>query len=99
MQENNLTDQEAKIVEVFKNIHKSVEGISIDYLNELRRYNYVTPMSYLELLNVFRMVIKEKQLELNMSINRLKIGLDKLVSANQEVGEMQVKLKDLQPEL
>ena len=32
-----------------------------------------------------------------MSINRLKVGLDKLVSANQEVAEMQIKLKDLQP--
>jgi DNA-binding protein YbaB len=29
----------------------------------------------------------------------LKIGLDKLISANKEVQEMQRKLKDLQPEL
>lgn len=40
-------------------------------------------MSYLELLNMYRIVLKEKQIELNTSINRLKIGLDKLVSANQ----------------
>ncbi len=36
------------IVEMFKNIHKSVEKISIRYLQELRRHNYVTPTSYLE---------------------------------------------------
>lgn len=71
----------------------------MDYLNKLRRHNYVTPMSYLELLNMFRIVMKEKQTELNNSINRLKIGLNKLVSANKEVAEMQIKLKELQPEL
>lgn len=48
---------------------------------------------------MFKIVLKEKQTELNTSINRLKIGLDKLISANQEVSEMQIKLKDLQPEL
>lgn len=40
-------------------------------------------MSYLELLNMFRIVLREKTNELNKSINRLKTGLDKLVSANQ----------------
>lgn len=97
MEENNLVDQCESIVEIFKTVHKSVEIISVDYLNKLRRHNYVTPMSYLELLNMFRLVMKEKQTELNKSINRLKIGLDKLVSANKEVAEMQIKLKSLQP--
>jgi len=33
------------------------------------------------------------------SINRLKKGLHKLIQANQEVSEMQIMLKDLQPQL
>ena len=48
-------------MEIFKTVHKSVEEVSVDYLNKLRRHNYVTPMSYLELLNMFRLVMKEKQ--------------------------------------
>lgn len=64
---------------------------------ELRRYNYVTPMSYLELLKMFKIILKEKSLELKNSINRLQSGLDKLIGANKEVGEMQIQLKDLQP--
>jgi dynein heavy chain, axonemal len=35
------------LVESFKTMHKSVETISSRYSQELRRYNYVTPTSYL----------------------------------------------------
>jgi dynein heavy chain, axonemal len=57
----------------------------------------VTPMSYLELLTMFKIILKEKEEELHASINRLKSGLDKLTGANREVAEMQIQLKDLQP--
>lgn len=53
---------------MFKNIHKSVEKISITYLEELRRHNYVTPTSYLELLNIYRQILSEKRKELKQQI-------------------------------
>jgi len=34
-----------------------------------------------------------------MSINRLRTGLNKLVSANEEVSELKIKLTELQPQL
>jgi dynein heavy chain len=43
-----LEEKFDQVVEMFKVIHQSVEKISIKYLDELRRYNYVTPTSYLE---------------------------------------------------
>ena len=86
-------------MEIFKTIHKSVEEISIEYRTSLSRHNYVTPTSYLELLKVFQLILKEKTNELIFSINRLKKGLHKLIQANQEVSEMQIMLKDLQPQL
>lgn len=46
---------------MFKNVHKSVEKISAKFLLELRRYNYVTPTSYLELLSMFRIILMEKR--------------------------------------
>lgn len=46
---------------MFKIIHKSVEKISVRYLNEIRRHNYVTPTSYLELLSMYKMILKEKK--------------------------------------
>ncbi len=69
-------------------MHKSVEKISLQYKNELRRYNYVTPTSYLELLTMFKQVMREKRDELRTSINRLKVGLDRLIDANIEVEKM-----------
>lgn len=51
------------MVELFKTIHKSVEKESVNFLDELRRHNYVTPTSYLELLTVFRTILLEKKKE------------------------------------
>jgi len=57
-------DMLEKYVQVFKTIHQSVEHISIKYKNQLRRINYVTPTSYLELLTMFKNVLKEKRVEI-----------------------------------
>lgn len=59
--------------------------MSLLYRQELRRFNYVTPTSYLELLTVFKSVLKEKKLELKKSINRFRNGLNKLIDANTQV--------------
>ena len=87
------------LVEMFKNVHKSVEKISVKFSQELRRYNYVTPTSYLELLQMYRSILSEKRIELNTSIARLKGGLDKLVAANGAVEEIKIVLKEMQPKL
>lgn len=50
----------------------------VEYLAELARHNYVTPKSYLELLNIFSILIGQKKLELKTAKNRMKSGLDKV---------------------
>ena len=92
----NLSD---RLVEMFKRIHKSVEKISVKFVQELRRYNYVTPSSYLEQLNLFKSILSEKQNDLKKSITRLGNGLDKLKEANEAVTQMQKDLVELQPKL
>lgn len=69
-------------------MHKSVEKLSIKYKNELRRTNWVTPTSYLELLTMFKVIMKEKRSELKNSITRLDTGLQRLIEANSEVSDM-----------
>lgn len=56
--------------------------MSVKYLQELRRINFVTPTSYLELLTMFKTIMKFKRVELKTSITRLKNGLDRLIDAN-----------------
>lgn len=48
-------------VQMFKIMHQSVEEISKKYLQELRRHNYVTPTSYLELLNLYKRILTEQR--------------------------------------
>jgi len=78
---------------MFKTIHKSVEKVSVQYLEQLRRHNYVTPTSYLELLSIFRTIMLQKKIDLKVQITRLKSGLDKLQEANKSVAEMKIILK------
>jgi dynein heavy chain len=62
-------------VEMFKEIHQSVEVKSKEFLDQLRRRNYVTPTSFLELLNMYKTILFDKRKEVEFSKNRLLKGL------------------------
>ena len=61
-------------------IHQSVERTSAAFLAELRRAAYVTPTSYLELLNTFTSLLGERREALERTRSRLAVGLEKLLS-------------------
>ena len=82
-----------------KHFHESVRLLSQRYLVELRRHNYVTPTSYLELIHTFKQLLHRKQDELTTLRNRYLSGLDKLEFAAQEIGKMKEELMRLQPQL
>jgi dynein heavy chain len=88
-----------KFAEILKTIHKSVEGESVKFKAELSRVNHVTPTIYLELLDTYKRVLKEKRDQSSFQISRLQNGLDKLSEANKAVEEMQKELTKMQPEL
>lgn len=67
-------------------IHQSVAKKCVEYLAELARHNYVTPKSYLELLNIFSILIGQKKQELKTAKNRMKSGLDK-VGLDRDCGQ------------
>ena len=94
-----LGDIEEACVEVFKDIHLSVEKESVGFYEMLRRRNYVTPTSYLELLASFGKLLGKKKNELEVKRDRLQIGLDKLSETKVMVGVMQEELVVLQPVL
>jgi dynein heavy chain len=60
---------------MFKEIHQSVEKKSAEFLEQLRRRNYVTPTSFLELLNMYKTILFDKRKEVEFSKNRLLKGL------------------------
>ena len=92
-------DLVASVVESCVFIHQSVERKSKEFFDTLRRYNYVTPTSYLELLQTFIRLLREKREEIETMRERLQIGLDKLESTAEQVGVMEKELVELQPVL
>jgi dynein heavy chain len=87
------------LVNLCMHFHQSVRGLSEQYLHELRRHNYVTPTSYLELLQQFSSSLGAKQREVMAGQRRYEVGLEKLAFAETQVAEMQKELEDLQPVL
>lgn len=67
-------------------IHEDVVQYSQRFLDELSRYNYVTPTSYLELLGIFSKLIGMKKNELVTARKRTKTGLDKVSDLNPNIG-------------
>ncbi|KAK7127569.1 hypothetical protein R3I93_020220 [Phoxinus phoxinus] len=80
-------------------IHQMVSRKCEQYLAELSRYNYVTPKSYLELLSIFSSLIGQKKQELHSARQRMKTGLDKLLSTAEDVAKMQEELEMMRPQL
>ena len=45
------------------------------FLNQLKRYYYVTPTSYLELINLYGTMLKEQKTKINGAKERISNGL------------------------
>eukprot|EP00595_Chromulina_sp_UTEXLB2642_P002193 CAMPEP_0196768326 /NCGR_PEP_ID=MMETSP1095-20130614/42615_1 /TAXON_ID=96789 ORGANISM="Chromulina nebulosa, Strain UTEXLB2642" /NCGR_SAMPLE_ID=MMETSP1095 /ASSEMBLY_ACC=CAM_ASM_000446 /LENGTH=520 /DNA_ID=CAMNT_0042137751 /DNA_START=817 /DNA_END=2376 /DNA_ORIENTATION=- len=80
-------------------VHASVGLISEEYYIEERRYNYVTPKSFLELINFYKNLLKLRKDELIENISRLETGLDTLMRTNKDVSRLQDFLKDKKKEV
>jgi len=79
--------------------HVSTEEGAVRFKNELRRFYYVTPTSYLELITTFKTILKEKREEVMGLKNRYENGYSCLISTEANVSKMQKELEDLQPKL
>lgn len=73
--------------------HLSVAKMSQYFLESQRRYNYVTPKSFLELISFFKYLLGNKQANLQRLIDRLDVGLSTLRKTSQDVTELQKDLK------
>lgn len=55
------------------------------YYVELKRHNYVTPASFLELISSFKNLYDMKVEKITMQRNRYEVGLEKLEFAARQV--------------
>ncbi|XP_055958183.1 dynein axonemal heavy chain 3 [Patella vulgata] len=82
-----------------KHFHQSVRALSTKYYDTMRRRNYVTPTSYLELIKTFKNLLNKKRFEILTLKNRYMVGLEKLEFSEQQISVMQTELVELQPKL
>lgn len=80
-------------------MHRTVEMETVSYLKELKRYNYTTPTSYLELIKLYIDILKKQTLKITNNEKRYKIGLQKLKDTEGMVSDLEAKLTEMQPVL
>jgi dynein heavy chain len=78
-------------------MQERVHLLSEKYRQELRKYYYVTPTSYLILIKTFETFINEKREKNNKEIYKFDRGLVQLAKAASSVKELQEKLEELIP--
>ena len=80
-------------------VHENVKDASTQFFNELRRYNYVTPTSYLDLIKTYIEMLRVQQQIVPVKMTRYQNGLTRLGETNLMVDELKQKLVKLMPEI
>ena len=80
-------------------IHNSVSNASEKYFSELRRRNYTTPTSYLDLIKTYIDMLKTQRGIVPQKISRYQGGLTRLAETNKMVDDLKAMLIKLRPEI
>jgi len=80
-------------------LHWAVEMFGDKFFNELRRKTYTTPKSFLDMVELYIVMLSEKRGELKTQRDRLSVGVTKLVETNAIVESLQTELTALAPVL
>ncbi|XP_012153483.1 dynein heavy chain 2, axonemal kl-2 [Megachile rotundata] len=87
------------IAATFSLIHETVSRYSGKMIAELKRYNYVTPTNFLELVAGYKTMLEEKRLDLASQANKLRNGLSKIDDTRVKVNEMAAELEITQEQV
>jgi len=96
----NMSDEvRSSCVNMCITFHKVTSDLAKRFWNELRRYYYVTPTSYLEMITMFKTLLAEKRKETLAAKSRYDNGLQSISATEATVLSMQKSLEELQPVL
>jgi hypothetical protein len=90
-----LTNDTVKesVAQCMAEVHVSVTAMSVDFREKMRRYNYVTPKSFLELIAFYRYLLGVKRDAVGLNIKRLDDGLAKLKQTATDVAELKIDVQ------
>lgn len=72
----------SSIVEHMVMVHQSVRTFSARFLDQLRRYNYVTPKNYLDFIHNYKHALADNRDTFSSMASRLDGGLQKLIQVD-----------------
>ena len=81
------------VADTFVLMHSSVHAASITMANDLKRYNYVTPTNYLELVRGYTKLLTAKREDLGSQRDKLINGILKLDDTEAKVSQMSEALQ------
>lgn len=87
------------LCELCVEIHKSVADASDRFYEELRRKNYTTPTSYLDLLKTYKEMLGQKRNVVPLEIAKYKNGLKTLGETNKMIDQLKKELVVLLPQI
>jgi dynein heavy chain len=73
-------------------MQERVSQLTVRYYQELKRYYYVTPTSYLVLIKTFKTLLAMKRHAIDSIISKYEKGLEQLANASTEVNKLQIIL-------
>ncbi|KAG8349154.1 putative Dynein heavy chain N terminal region 2 domain1 [Trypanosoma vivax] len=83
----------ASIADFFVYMHEITSNTSQEMLEQVRRYNYVTPSSYLDMVRGFRKMLTQKREDILEQRDKLANGMAKLEETKLAVSKMTEELK------
>lgn len=75
-------------------VHTTVNEISQLYLLKDRKFNYTTPKSFLEQIDLYKKLLQNRDEEIKLKISRLVNGLERLRDASDQTKDLKVQLAD-----
>jgi len=75
-------------------VHKMVDSVCSVYFQQMRRYVYVTPKSYLSFIAAYQLLYTTKYKGIDKEEQNIAKGLEKLAEATTDVEAMKIVLKE-----
>jgi len=87
------------LVDLCVDMQETAQALAADFAKSMGRITYITPSSYLSLIQVFSMLFEDKRTEISAAQLKYETGLTKLNNAATQARLLQEEIERLQPKL
>jgi dynein heavy chain len=92
-------EKKEKVVKMVVEAHKQIEKLTDYFYQSLGRKVYVTPKSFLDMVNLMINILEKKKKESDKKINILENGTTKLETTEKDIEKLNVTITELMPKI